>query len=126
LTCTAAAAAAAALGATHGHTNAKSTYKPRASTVLPAAARKVTAAEASDEGQLASLLQIKAALDPGGVMDKVCGLGFPRLVDGPRFQVLLTSAEAGDEGQLASLLQLTAALDPGGVLDKVILLGSRC
>ncbi|WIA23594.1 hypothetical protein OEZ85_000305 [Tetradesmus obliquus] len=55
--------------AAHGG-KARSTYKPRTSSVLPAAARKVTAAEAGDAGQLSSLLQLKAALDPGGVLDK--------------------------------------------------------
>uniref|UniRef100_A0A383VP39 Leucine-rich repeat-containing N-terminal plant-type domain-containing protein n=1 Tax=Tetradesmus obliquus TaxID=3088 RepID=A0A383VP39_TETOB len=55
--------------AAHGG-KARSTYKPRTSSVLPAAARKVTAAEAGDTGQLSSLLQLKAALDPGGVLDK--------------------------------------------------------
>jgi hypothetical protein len=38
---------------------------------MPAPPRKVTAAEAGDAGQLASLLQFKAALDPEGVLDKV-------------------------------------------------------
>jgi hypothetical protein len=39
---------------------------------MPAAPRKVTAAEANDAAQLASLMQFKAALDPEGVLDKVC------------------------------------------------------
>jgi hypothetical protein len=38
---------------------------------MPAAPRKVTAAEANDAAQLASLMQFKAALDPEGVLDKV-------------------------------------------------------
>jgi hypothetical protein len=57
-------------GTTHTG-KARSSYKSRSSSVLPAAARKVTAAEAGDAGQLASLMQLKAALDPDGVLDKV-------------------------------------------------------
>jgi hypothetical protein len=49
----------------------KSSYKPHPSSVMPAAPRKVTAAEAGDASQLASLMQFKAALDPEGVLDKV-------------------------------------------------------